>query len=411
MAINKVPFDTTTFTIQIHGLPPMFLHAGSAKLIGNRVGKVYEDSINRKAVVGHRFLRFKLDIEVRKPIPAGYFLSSHSDNENWIQFKYERLGDFCYKCGFLDHVTGRCDFEKPAFITSADGASARLYGPWLRAEHKGDLLFVNTPAEQEVAPVIGTGPKEGSFPSSESLIHRLEFALGCTDKTGEDDLQNAVETSQEFGALKLTLERKSSGDWPDIRAELINQVRISNNDPQIRAKWATRGLNNITLLNNKRKQGVNIGLLGEIGLGPAFTSGPTGCSSSGPGRENILRQKRGNFCNRASPSKRKRTLCIEEIHPIDQEAAAQPIDDSIIKEFVLGRGDQVESPCRSARNWKKQARRRSGRSDTRLAEASASSSATTRDFHMAEEAGHLKPPLASENYNLELQGSRQWGYG
>lgn len=231
MAINKVPFDTTTFTIQIHGLPPMFLHAGSAKLIGNRVGKVYEDSINRKAVVGHRFLRFKLDIEVRKPIPAGYFLSSHSDNENWIQFKYERLGDFCYKCGFLDHVTGRCDFEKPAFITSADGASARLYGPWLRAEHKGDLLFVNTPAEQEVAPVIGTGPKEGSFPSSESLIHKLEFALGCTDKTGEDDLQNAVETSQEFGALKLTLERKSSGDWPDIRAELINQVRISNNDP------------------------------------------------------------------------------------------------------------------------------------------------------------------------------------
>lgn len=71
VAIQKVHFDYTTFTIQIHGLPPIFLHTGSAKLIGNGVGNVHEDSITRKSVVSHMFLRFRIDIEARKPIPLG----------------------------------------------------------------------------------------------------------------------------------------------------------------------------------------------------------------------------------------------------------------------------------------------------------------------------------------------------
>lgn len=144
LAIHKVPFDTTAFTIQIHGLPLMFLHTSSAKLIGNRVGIVHENTISNKTVVGHRYLRFKVDIEVGKPVPAGYFIGRKGDDESWVQFKFERLGDFCYKCRMLDHVTGRCSFAKPATITSWDGATTQLYGPWIRVEHGGDLLFVNT---------------------------------------------------------------------------------------------------------------------------------------------------------------------------------------------------------------------------------------------------------------------------
>lgn len=53
------------------GYPQCSSIRGSAKLIGDRVGKVHEDSITRKTVVGHRYLRFKLDIEVRRSISVG----------------------------------------------------------------------------------------------------------------------------------------------------------------------------------------------------------------------------------------------------------------------------------------------------------------------------------------------------
>lgn len=125
MAIHRVPFVSTTFIVQIHGLPAMFLHAGSAELVGNRAGRVHEDSISRKCVVAHRFLRFRIDIEVGRPILVGYFLGNKSDNESWVQFKYKRLGDFCYKCRMLDHITRRCSFGKPATRILVDGGSGR----------------------------------------------------------------------------------------------------------------------------------------------------------------------------------------------------------------------------------------------------------------------------------------------
>lgn len=68
---------------------------------------------------------------------------SGDGEEYWVQFKYEWLADFCYKCGFIDHVTDRCNFKEPTRVTIGSRVSTKLYGPWLRAEEKGSILFVN----------------------------------------------------------------------------------------------------------------------------------------------------------------------------------------------------------------------------------------------------------------------------
>lgn len=56
---------------------------------------------------------------------------------------------FCYKCGAMDHVTGKCRFEQPMCITTNTGISARLYGQWLKAKNPGSLLFVNLDSGDE----------------------------------------------------------------------------------------------------------------------------------------------------------------------------------------------------------------------------------------------------------------------
>lgn len=57
----------------------------------------------------------------------------------------ERFSDYCYKCGIIDQVTGICNLNKAATIITPNGILARLYGPWIRADHKGSMDFINKP--------------------------------------------------------------------------------------------------------------------------------------------------------------------------------------------------------------------------------------------------------------------------
>lgn len=144
MAISEVTFETSTFFIQVHGLPPAYLHEGTARMIGNKDGLLNTSSINRKCVVANIFLRFRVEIKVLNPLPVVYFMERSNGNDVWIQFKFERLSDFCFSCGSLDHVRERCSNKDPLIVTTPNRISARLFGPWLRAYHKGSVLFINT---------------------------------------------------------------------------------------------------------------------------------------------------------------------------------------------------------------------------------------------------------------------------
>lgn len=71
--VKDIPFDTTTLWIQIYGLPLAMIHEGTVERIGNRIGTVHRETINRKCVVVHSYLQFRVDIPVTNPIPANFF--------------------------------------------------------------------------------------------------------------------------------------------------------------------------------------------------------------------------------------------------------------------------------------------------------------------------------------------------
>lgn len=110
------------------------------------MGKVHSESINKRSVVANRFLKLRMDILVDEPFLAGFF---QEGEEQWIQFKYERLGDYCYNCGMLNHVMCRCNKSTLTTITTCNSISVKLYGPWLRSKNTESLLFVNAPMEEE----------------------------------------------------------------------------------------------------------------------------------------------------------------------------------------------------------------------------------------------------------------------
>lgn len=126
LRINEVPF-----WIQIHGLQVQLRTRYVGELIGNRVGRVLEVDGPVNALTWCRCLRVRVLINVNNRLMRGSKVKFGGVSQ-YVLFRYEKLGDFCFVCGKLDHVEKECPV---VFATEGGmGSLKKLYGPWLRAD-------------------------------------------------------------------------------------------------------------------------------------------------------------------------------------------------------------------------------------------------------------------------------------
>lgn len=81
------------------------------------------------ALWAKKYIRLQVEIDLRKPIPSG-FMHKLASKTSWIQFRYERLAEYCYSCGIMGHSKAGCSIGKVLNDSHGDD----IYGPWLRAE-------------------------------------------------------------------------------------------------------------------------------------------------------------------------------------------------------------------------------------------------------------------------------------
>ena len=106
--IDKSILTTIPFWIQIHRVPLIRFNETTARSVGAVFGKVLD--VDRDIAFCRRLgcLRVLVDLDVRKRLIQGFNISVNG-NEVKIEFKYERLPNFCYWCGFLNHVANDCE--------------------------------------------------------------------------------------------------------------------------------------------------------------------------------------------------------------------------------------------------------------------------------------------------------------
>ncbi|KAF4395275.1 hypothetical protein F8388_001662 [Cannabis sativa] len=61
------------------------------------------DLDEKKPASWSQWLRVRIDHDVEKPLYSGYFINLSNGTKKWIQYKYEKLGIFCFHCGCLGH--------------------------------------------------------------------------------------------------------------------------------------------------------------------------------------------------------------------------------------------------------------------------------------------------------------------
>ncbi|KAK9290065.1 hypothetical protein L1049_008229 [Liquidambar formosana] len=138
LVLDEIDFSLSPFWIQIHGLPPHHKTFSNAAKIGELVGSSPKvDFRSKEALIKSTFLRVQVDLNVHNPLKTGFTLKRQSLPDVWIQFKYERLSDFCYKCGRLCHSEKACSWDVPLDSGSSGlpRQGALAFGPWLRADY------------------------------------------------------------------------------------------------------------------------------------------------------------------------------------------------------------------------------------------------------------------------------------
>uniref|UniRef100_A0A803P614 Reverse transcriptase domain-containing protein n=1 Tax=Cannabis sativa TaxID=3483 RepID=A0A803P614_CANSA len=137
--VTKESMVYTPFWVQIYRLPFLSKSRFLAEALGNIIGEfleVHDDSTNEG---WGPFLRIRVKLLVTKPLMRGQMIKLPKiRDEFWVDFRYERLPEFCFECGCLGHPFERC----VAFMERMDSGNADddfQYGPWM----KGSKLPTN----------------------------------------------------------------------------------------------------------------------------------------------------------------------------------------------------------------------------------------------------------------------------
>ncbi|KAL3517694.1 hypothetical protein ACH5RR_020283 [Cinchona calisaya] len=134
---EELQFSFSPFWVQVHGLPLNYLTKENGLKIAQVLGK-FSFLDGKKGFDGmvlcRKFLRIRVVLDVRKPLLCGFWVSRTELSDIWIEFKYEKLGVFCYKCGRIGNNYRACKFP----------AGKAKFGPWLQAEPLADFLGVSS---------------------------------------------------------------------------------------------------------------------------------------------------------------------------------------------------------------------------------------------------------------------------
>ncbi|KAM1207630.1 hypothetical protein COP2_008439 [Malus domestica] len=131
LALEEVPVELLPFWVQICGIPLGLTSERNVRRLVRDVGTFLELEDLSKA---RGFVRVRIVVNSKNPLIPGCWLSRGLDTDTWVEFKYERLQDFCYRCGRIGHANTECSFEPQK-------GHAAGYGEWTKAAPVRDIVL------------------------------------------------------------------------------------------------------------------------------------------------------------------------------------------------------------------------------------------------------------------------------
>ncbi|PNX95453.1 hypothetical protein L195_g018645 [Trifolium pratense] len=164
---QTVDFSHAPVWIQLWGLPPHCKTKKMGESIGNLLGKVetaeFYEYPGKKMII-----KVKVAINVHEPIQTGILIGNHKDGTTWIDFRYEKLPQICFKCGILGHGENLCQNEP------LNMEEAAPLGPWIRSNQYGRRVMEEKDRKYHSNPSLSKTFGKYSPPIPASMLAQME---------------------------------------------------------------------------------------------------------------------------------------------------------------------------------------------------------------------------------------------
>ena len=120
------------FWVQIFNLPLKSRTKETGWAIGSTLGEVLDIDVSKSSVHWGRLLRVRVNVDITKKLIRGKKINIEGGENRWVIFKYERLPNFCYRCGMLDHAIKEW-LEGPV-VKEGEEEGSLQYRAWLKGD-------------------------------------------------------------------------------------------------------------------------------------------------------------------------------------------------------------------------------------------------------------------------------------
>ncbi|KAL0015937.1 hypothetical protein SO802_003006 [Lithocarpus litseifolius] len=127
MTTRNISFTHSPFLGTNLGLPFDMMTEKVGKEIGSNLGNFMAVDTRSWMSKQAKFMRIRVNIPLEKPLRRCGKIASPEGESFCIQFRYERLPIFCFRCGVMGHDERHCK-------KSGQPNQAMQYGKWLRAQ-------------------------------------------------------------------------------------------------------------------------------------------------------------------------------------------------------------------------------------------------------------------------------------
>ncbi|KAM2964485.1 hypothetical protein FF2_022265 [Malus domestica] len=152
LALEEIELGIVHFWIQIRGVPLCLVTKENVKRLTTDAGVFLAMEDPAKA---RGFFRVRVLVNMDNPLVNSCWPKKETNRETWVEFRYERLQDFCYRCGRIGHANNECTFE-------ANSEVAAGYGEWIKAHPVREFVKLVKPLTLGVGERRRAGVVRGS---------------------------------------------------------------------------------------------------------------------------------------------------------------------------------------------------------------------------------------------------------
>ncbi|CAN0922014.1 hypothetical protein LINGRAHAP2_LOCUS32889 [Linum grandiflorum] len=146
---RNIPFHTAEMWIHVHSLPQIYKSLDNMKVIGNLYFRYIDcDKSGLEKGIWRRYIRMFAEVRIDEALQV--FGELPTEQQEIIEFKYEKVTDYCLYCGIMGHSEGSCEAREEDMLIGRSGELTGCYEHSIRAgsaprDIYGGLRIRNSP--------------------------------------------------------------------------------------------------------------------------------------------------------------------------------------------------------------------------------------------------------------------------